>query len=58
MTSKRKRSRLEINGQESSGADDNQTSEEEKYKEKVPQLVQHLFPIKNKEQKYIKIISK
>ena len=50
MTSKRKRSRLEINGQESSGADDNQTSEEEKYKEKVPQLVQHLFPIKNKEQ--------
>lgn len=57
MTSKTKRSRLDIDSQDTTRNEDNKGLKEEKYKEKVPQLVQHLFPIKNKEQNYFSALS-
>lgn len=57
MTSKSKRSRLDINSQHNTGNDESIDLKEEKYKEKVPQLVQYLFPIKNKEPNYFSALA-
>lgn len=57
MTSKSKRSRLVINSQHNTGNDESIDLKEEKYKEKVPQLVQYLFPIKNKEPNYFSALA-